>query len=73
MSQCIMAYKGVITKLRDRMPVEAFEVMKNFTSVNPRFMVNHPNQTVLRFEELLLYLAEKRIVKTDYADELMSQ
>ena len=72
-SQCQNCYKVVVKKLAERFSTGTIDLLSCFGSLNPRFILDHPNQSVARFENLVICLIQKELVKADKADAIMSQ
>ena len=71
--QCLLAYKSLIMKVKERQPEQTIEIMSNISSVSPKYIVNHPNRSIQRFEDLLLYLIDKKLVRADEEDRILTQ
>lgn len=73
-SQCLMAYQSIVLKFQRRKnsPCNS-ELVPYLSSLNPTYMVNHPNNTVVKFEAVLTTLIEKRFLMPAECDEIMKQ
>ena len=57
--QCLLGYKAVIAKIKQRMSHETIQMMTSMSSLSPRYIVNHPNSCINRFEYLLMSFIQK--------------
>ena len=52
-------YKAMVSKLKERYTQESLSFINQLSSLNPLYIVNHPNSTVIKFENLLMTLTSK--------------
>lgn len=71
--QSLVCYKEILKKISGRIPPETLSFISNLSSINPRYIINHPNSTISRFERLLLYLSKRKIRSSTVCDSLLSQ
>ena len=72
-SECLKCYKAITEKLKSRFGMETIDVLTNLSALSPRFIFNHPNKSISRFENLLIYLIRKKLVKSERGDQILSQ
>ena len=72
-SPCKDAYKSIVASLKKRFSSSSIELFSCFSSLNPRFIVAHPHQSITRFESLVIYLVQKKLVKADEGDAIITQ
>ena len=73
MYQCLTCYKAIITKIKERMSPETIKLIGYLGSLNSKYIYDHPNQTVLQFEKLIIYLIQHRIVGSGEGDAILQQ
>ena len=73
MFQCLSCYKAIVMKIKERMSQETVMLVGYLGSINPKYIYDHPNQTVLRFEKLIIYLIQHRIVASGEGDAILQQ
>ena len=72
-SECRACYKSIVSKIRDRVPAETQNLFTNLSSLNPKFIFDHPSKTIIRFENLLMFMIDKKLVLSTKGDVVLSQ
>ena len=72
-SQCLSCYKAIVSKLKERFSTASLELLTNLSSLSPQYISNHPNRSAIRFEELLISLIQRKIIKPENGDLIQTQ
>ena len=72
--QCSVMYKTIVVKLQKRKSSQCnSSLVSQMCCLNPQFMINHPNNTIVKFEDVLTSMIENRFVKPVDCDDILKQ
>lgn len=71
---CQMCYKTIVVKLfkRGSSPCN-YKLVSDIICLSPRYMINHPNSTIDKFEAVLSKFVHHKFVKMADGDDIMKQ
>ena len=72
-SQCRKCYVLILKKLKERFSNDTVEFLSKLSSLNPSYIVDHPNRSVAKFEDLVIGLIQKKLVLAEKGDGIVSQ
>ena len=58
-------------KIKEHFSSDKLNFMQQLSSINPFYVINHPNSTIVRFENLLLTLTTKRFFLPEKCDNVL--
>jgi hypothetical protein len=73
-SQCLLCYKAIVLKIKNRATSPCnFNLVSQCCCLNPQYMLDHPNSTIDKIEDVLSTMIEHHFIKPIECDDLLKQ